>query len=290
MTRTTPEVGVENRFQALVEVMARLRAPNGCPWDREQNHQTLKPYLLEEAYEVLQAIDEGDDAELRNELGDVLLQVVFHAQIAAEERRFDIYDVVETLREKLVRRHPHVFGDVAVQDARTVTRNWEVIKAQEKAAAGKTATTPSVLDGVSPKTPALIEARRLTERAAYYDFDWPDAAAVLDKLDEEARELRAALASPDADPQHIAEEVGDLLFVVVNLARKLQLDPEATLKAANRKFRRRFAAVEQALAAQGKTLSESRPDELNAIWETVKQAAVQEASPPAAYGQSASRP
>ncbi len=270
MTQATLGGRSEKHFQALVEVMARLRAPNGCPWDRKQTHQTLKPYLLEEAYEVLQAIDEGNDAELRQELGDVLLQVVFHAQIAAEEQRFDIYDVVETLREKLIRRHPHVFGEATAQDAQAVTRNWERIKAQEKADAGQVMGPPSVLDGVSPRMPALIEARQLTERAAYYDFDWPDAIAVLDKLDEEARELRAALGSPDTAPQQIAEEVGDLLFVVVNLARKLQLDPEATLKAANRKFRRRFTALEQALAAQGKTLSESHPDELNAIWESVK--------------------
>ncbi|MCS7079781.1 MAG: nucleoside triphosphate pyrophosphohydrolase [Chloracidobacterium sp.] len=273
MAQATPESEAEGRFQALVEVMARLRAPDGCPWDREQTHHTLKPYLLEEAYEVLHAIDEGDDAELCKELGDVLLQVIFHAQIAAEAQRFDIYDVVETLREKLIRRHPHVFGEVNVCDAREVTRNWEVIKAQEKAAAGQPDAAPSVLDGVSPKTPALIEARQLTERAAYYDFDWPDATAVLDKLDEEARELRAVLTSPDANPQQVAEEVGDLLFVVVNLARKLHLDPEATLKAANRKFRQRFGAVERTLAAQGKSLSESHPAELNAIWEAVKRVA-----------------
>ncbi|OYT73061.1 MAG: nucleoside triphosphate pyrophosphohydrolase [Chloracidobacterium sp. CP2_5A] len=281
MAQATPDVGADRRFQALIEVMARLRAPNGCPWDREQTHQTLKPYLLEEAYEVLQAIDEGDDAELRKELGDVLLQVIFHAQIAAEAQRFDIYDVVEALRDKLIRRHPHVFGEGSAQDAREVTRNWEVIKAQEKVAAGKGNPAPSALDGVSPKMPALIEARQLTERAAYYDFDWPDAASVLDKLDEEARELRAALDSPAPSGRDIAEEVGDLLFVLVNLARKLRLDPEATLKAANQKFRRRFAAVEQALAARGKTLSESHPDELNAIWDAVKRATAQAASPAA---------
>ncbi len=279
MARMIPEIGSKESFQALVEVMARLRAPDGCPWDREQTHQTLKPYLLEEAYEVLHAIDEGDDAELCKELGDVLLQVVFHAQIAAEARRFDIDDVVEALREKLIRRHPHVFGEVRAQDAREVTRNWEVIKAQEKAAAGKAQASPSALDGVSPKMPALIEARQLTERAAYYDFDWPDAAAVLDKLDEEARELRAALGAPAPSARDIAEEVGDLLFVAVNVARKLRLDPEATLKAANHKFRRRFAAVEEALAAQGKTLSGSRPEELNAIWDAVKRAGAQSQSP-----------
>ncbi len=282
--QTSPEqiapenTGPEQRFHALVEVMARLRSPQGCPWDREQTHQTLKPYLLEEAYEVLQALDEGDDRELCKELGDVLLQVVFHAQIAAEEGRFDIYAVVDALREKLIRRHPHVFGNLKVQDAQEVTRNWEVIKAQEKAqekpAASHSGRPASVLDGVSPRMPALIEARQLTERAAYYDFDWPDARSVLAKLEEETGELHAALAQPAPHPQAIAEEVGDLLFVVVNLARKLGLDPEATLKAANQKFRRRFAAVEQALAARGKTLSESDPAEMNAIWDAIKHAPV----------------
>ncbi len=272
--KTSPE----HRFHALVEVMAQLRGPHGCPWDREQTHQTLKPYLLEEAYEVLHAIDEGDDRELCKELGDVLLQVVFHAQIAAEEGRFDIYEVIDALREKLIRRHPHVFGNLKVRDAQEVTRNWEVIKAQEKAQANSTtrqgSRPASVLDGVSSRMPALIEARQLTERAAYYDFDWPDARSVLAKLEEETGELQAALAQPAPNPQEIAEEVGDLLFVVVNLARKLGLDPEATLKATNQKFRRRFAAVEQALAAQGKTLAESDPAEMNAIWDAIKHAPV----------------
>ncbi len=280
-SRTLPDnIGPEQRFHALVEVMARLRGPQGCPWDREQTHQTLKPYLLEEAYEVLHALDEGDDRELCKELGDVLLQVVFHAQIAAEEGRFDIYAVIDALREKLIRRHPHVFGNLQVQDAQEVTRNWEVIKAQEKAQANPTAGQPaSVLDGVSSRMPALIEARQLTERAAYYDFDWPDARSVLAKLEEETGELHAALAQPAPHPQAIAEEVGDLLFVVVNLARKLGLDPEATLKAANQKFRRRFAAVEQALAARGKTLVESDPSEMNAIWDTIKHAPASASSP-----------
>ncbi|MFQ3580582.1 nucleoside triphosphate pyrophosphohydrolase [Chloracidobacterium validum] len=270
MAQSASHAGRDERFQALVEVMARLRAPAGCPWDRQQTHQTLKPYLIEEAYEVLHAIDEGDDVELRKELGDVLLQVVFHAQIAAEENRFDVYDVIDALREKLIRRHPHVFGDARAQDAREVTRNWEAIKAQEKAAAGKAESAASVLDGVASAMPALIEARQLTERAAYYDFDWPNAQAVLDKLTEETQELRAALALPAPDQRQVAEEVGDLLFVLVNLARKLGLDPEATLKVANQKFRRRFAAVEQTLAAQGKTLTESNPVEMNAIWDAIK--------------------
>lgn len=275
MASSAPQTDREQRFQALVEVMARLRSPQGCPWDREQTHQTLKPYLLEEAYEVLHALDEGNDRELCKELGDVLLQVVFHAQIAAEEGRFDIYDVVDTLREKLIRRHPHVFDNLKVRDAQEVTRNWEVIKAQEKAqekmAAGQDDQPGSVLDGVSSRMPALIEARQLTERAAYYDFDWPDARSVLAKLEEETGELQSVLAQPTPSPQQVAEEVGDVLFVVVNLARKLGLDPEATLKAANQKFRRRFAAVEQALAAQGKTLSESNPAEMNALWDAIKQ-------------------
>jgi len=273
MSSSAPKRSPEQQFQALVEVMAHLRSPQGCPWDREQTHQTLRPYLLEEAYEVLHALDEGDDRELCSELGDVLLQVLFHAQIAAEEGRFDIYDVVETLREKLIRRHPHVFGECKLDDAQEVTRNWELLKAQEKAQAKTTSgQLASVLDGVSSRMPALIEARQLTERAAYYEFDWPDARSVLVKLEEEIQELKAVLDEPAPNPHRMAEEVGDVLFVVVNLARKLRLDPEATLKRTNQKFRRRFAAVEQVLASRGKTLADSDPAEMNAIWDAVKHA------------------
>jgi MazG family protein len=262
----------ERNFQALVDVMARLRAPDGCPWDREQTHNTLKPYLLEEAYEVLHAIDEGDDDELKKELGDVLLQVVFHAQIASETARFDIYDVAEALREKLVRRHPHVFGEVKVSGQQEVLQNWEAIKAAEKVASGKSEPEKpkSVLDGVSEKMPPLTESRQLTERAAYYDFDWPDAVSVLDKLREESDELREAMAAETPDEKHIAEEVGDLLFVVVNLARKLKVDPDSALKGANRKFRKRFQYIERALAERGKTLAESDLAEMDALWNEAK--------------------
>lgn len=262
----------ENNFQALVDVMAKLRAPDGCPWDKEQTHATLKPYLLEEAYEVLHAIDEGDDDELKKELGDVLLQVIFHAQIASETARFDIFDVADSLREKLVRRHPHVFGDITVSGQREVLQNWEAIKAQEKAESGKDdqEKPKSVLDGVSVKMPALTEARQLTERAGYYDFDWPDAVSILDKLSEESGELREAITAEVPDERHIAEEVGDLLFVAVNIARKLKVDPDSALKAANRKFRTRFQYIERALAERGKTLAESDLAEMDALWNEAK--------------------
>jgi MazG family protein len=264
----------EANFQALIDVMAKLRAPDGCPWDREQTHATLKPYLIEEAYEVLHAIDEGDDDELKKELGDVLLQVVFHAQIAGEAGRFTIDDVVTTLREKLIRRHPHVFGDVKVGGRQEVLQNWEDIKAQEKAASGKSVedAPKSVLDGVSHKMPALTEARQLTERAAYYNFDWPDTISCLEKLNEEAQELRAEVAADPPDARRIADEVGDLLFVAVNLARLLKVDPDSALKNANRKFRRRFGYIEAALAKEGKTLRESHLAEMDHYWNEAKRA------------------
>jgi tetrapyrrole methylase family protein / MazG family protein len=261
-------------FQALIDVMAKLRAPDGCPWDREQTHATLKPYLIEEAYEVLHAIDEGDDEELKKELGDVLLQVIFHAQIAGEAGRFTIDDVVTTLREKLIRRHPHVFGEVKVSGRQEVLQNWEDIKAQEKAANGKPGEDKpkSVLDGVSHKMPALTEARQLTERAAYYDFDWPNAASCLEKLAEEAEELRTEIVAEPPDARRVADEVGDLLFVAVNLARLLKVDPDSALKNANRKFRRRFKYVEASLAKQGKTLRESNLEEMDRYWNEAKRA------------------
>ncbi|MBX7222438.1 MAG: nucleoside triphosphate pyrophosphohydrolase [Blastocatellia bacterium] len=256
-------------FTDLVDVMARLRAPNGCPWDREQTHETLKPYLIEESYEVLTAIDEQDDTELKKELGDVLLQVLFHSQIASETERFDVLDVVEELHDKLIRRHPHVFANLEVNGTQEVLQNWGAIKAQEKASAGKEE-KKRFLDSVSSKMPPLVEARQLTERAAYVGFDWEKPQDCIDKLFEEAAELKAELDDAETTHQRLADEVGDLLFVAVNIARLLKVDPDSALKNANRKFRRRFGFIEDSLGETGKSLKDSHLDEMEALWQKAK--------------------
>ncbi len=256
-------------FQALVDLIARLRAPGGCPWDREQTHESLKPMTIEEAYEVLQAIDEGDDQELAGELGDLLLQVVFHAQIATDEGRFTILDVIRHVSEKMVRRHPHVFANETADTPAQVLRNWEALKEAEREAKGLPAEAPSMLDGVSSALPAILEAYQMTTKVSRVGFDWPDTAAVLDKVEEEVGELKAAAAAPDGRKQ-VAEEVGDLLFAAVNLARVLAVDPESALKAANRKFRRRFAQVEEGLRRRGKKPADSTLAEMDSLWEEAK--------------------
>src|SRR6185295_78391 len=228
------------KFRELVELIARLRAPGGCPWDREQTHETLKPMLLEEAYEAVEAIDEGDDEEFLGELGDLMLQVVFHSQIAAEESRFTVADVIDRIASKMIRRHPHVFGQDDAQTSGEVLRNWEAIKAAELEAKGKTAGDGSMLDSVSLALPGLMEAFQMTTKVSRVDFDWPDVESVLEKLDEEVEELKQAVAIEPRSHQDIAGEVGDLLFVAVNVARLLGVDPESALKSSNRKFRRRF--------------------------------------------------
>jgi MazG family protein len=254
-------------FEALVALIARLRAPGGCPWDREQTHASLKPMLIEEAYEVLKSIDEGDDAELAGELGDILLQVVFHSQIAAEQRRFDVRGVIEHVSAKMVRRHPHVFGGEKAETPGAVLRNWEALKADEQRARGKPG--DSMLESVPVSLPAVMEAFQMTTKASRVGFDWPDAGAVLDKVEEEVRELRAALAGAH-DERAVAEEIGDLLFAVVNLARLAGTDPESALKAANRKFRRRFAYVEARLRERGRAPAESTLAEMDELWEAAK--------------------
>jgi len=260
------EIG--RRFEGFVALIARLRAPGGCPWDREQTHESLKPMTLEEAYEVLEAIDDGDDEELRGELGDLLLQVVFHAQIAAEEKRFAIGDVIDHVSEKMVRRHPHVFGDVKADSPGEVLRNWEALKAEELRSKGKgERRTESMLDGVSERLPAVMEAFQMTTKASRVGFDWPDVPSVLAKLDEETGELRQAIGG---DRRQVAEEVGDLLFSAVNVARKLGVDPESALKAANRKFRRRFRYVEEKLREQGTTPAEAGLRRMDALWDESK--------------------
>jgi tetrapyrrole methylase family protein / MazG family protein len=259
--------------QTLVEVMARLREPEpaGCPWDREQTHETLRRYLLEETYEALDAIDAGDFAALEEELGDLLLQVVFHAQIAREEGLFDLGDVLAGISRKLIRRHPHVFGEDTEQDAQAVLRNWEALKREERKK--KDQAERSMLDGVPASMPALSVAQAVQDRAARVGFDWPDVRGVLDKVAEEARELARA---DSADQRR--EELGDLLFVLVRLASWLKLDAEDALRAANRKFRARFAAMERAARAEGRTLDQYDAEGLDALWNAAKGVAAGTAS------------
>jgi len=247
--------------------MAALRNPNGgCPWDVAQSYDTIAPYTIEEAYEVADAIARRDFATLPDELGDLLFQVVFHARMAEEEGRFDFAQVARAIADKMVRRHPHVFGQAAFRTAAAQSVAWEEQKRAERSARAETGT----LAGIPAGLPAMTRARKLTARAARVGFDWPDASAVLDKFEEEVAELRAEL--PRADAARLQDEVGDLLFVLANLARKLELDPEACLRHANRKFARRFAAVEARLAARGTTPAESTLDAMEAEWQAVKAA------------------
>jgi MazG family protein len=287
------------RFERAVSIMARLRGPGGCPWDREQTFDSIKPYTLEEAYEVLEAIDNRDWDELRGELGDLLLQVLFYSQMAQEDSKFSIDDVLDRLSDKLVHRHPHVFGDVTAETSADVLRNWEAIKAEEKrkkleAGGGEAANAgapQSVLAGVSSAVPALLEAHKLSSRAAHVGFDWPEIGGLFDKLEEEARELKDELLqipSPikpaargvagSGKPQvseelhhRLEEEVGDMFFVLVNIARYLSLDPESALKKANRKFKRRFQWMEEQLRAGGRTPQQATMDELESLWQRAKQ-------------------
>jgi len=298
------------RFERAVSIMARLRGPGGCPWDREQTFDSIKPYTLEEAYEVLEAIDNRDWDELRGELGDLLLQVLFYSQMAQEEKLFSIDDVVDRLSTKLVNRHPHVFGDVTAETSADVLRNWEALKAEEKkkrleAGGGKSAKTDSpesVLAGVSSAMPALLEAHKLSSRAAHVGFDWPEIAGLFEKLEEEVTELKdelqhlPSLATPAASggagsgkPQapeelrhRLEEEVGDMFFVLVNIARYLSLDPESALKKTNRKFKRRFQWMEEQLRAGGRTPQQATMDELESLWQQAKQREQQQDLAPSA--------
>src|SRR2546423_2664339 len=258
------------KFTELVKVIARLRAPGGCPWDREQTHESLKPMLLEEAYEVIEAIDEGNDEEFVGELGDLLLQVVFHSDIASEAGRFTVAEVIERVAAKMIRRHPHVFGEETASTAGEVLRNWEAIKAAELAAKGKAADAGSMLDSVSTRLPAVMEAFQMTTKVSRVDFDWPDVASVLEKLDEEVAELKEAVSSPAPNHQEIAGEVGDLLFVAINVARLLGIDPESALKASNRKVRPRFRYIEDRLREQGRQPADSDHVEMDALWDEAK--------------------
>ncbi len=287
------------RFERAVQIMARLRAPGGCPWDREQTFDSIKPYTLEETYEVLEAIDNRDWDELKGELGDLLLQVLFYSEMAQEEKRFSIDDVLERLSTKLVDRHPHVFGDVEAKTASDVLRNWEALKAAEKkkrleAGGGKAAKgkeeAESVLAGVSSSIPSLLEAFKLSSRAAHVGFDWPEIEGLFDKLREETEELRAEVAKlphppkaaqrgvagasgakiPEEIKQRMEGELGDMLFVLVNLARYLAVDPESALRKTNRKFKRRFQYLEAELRARGRTPAQATLDEMETLWQQSK--------------------
>jgi len=258
-------------FARLVEIMARLRAPGGCPWDREQNFDTIKPYLLEETYEVMDAIDARDWSGLAEELGDLLLQAVFFAQMASEEGRFDIADSLLAINSKLVRRHPHVFADGEAKTSGDVLRRWDEIKALEKESKG--APSPKgLLAGVPRSLPALVEAKKIAAKAAGAGFDWENIDQVFDKLREELAEIDAARAT--GNPAQIEDEIGDLLFVVVNIARFLKVDPEQALRKTNSKFRRRFSHVEEGLAAEGKTPQQASIDEMEALWQAAKHSEV----------------
>jgi len=292
------------RFERAVQIMARLRAPSGCPWDREQTFDTIKPYTLEETYEVLEAIDNRDWPELTGELGDLLLQVLFYSQMASEEGHFSVDDVLDRLSNKLVDRHPHVFGEVKADTPAEVLRNWEALKAQEKEKKKRLPTgggenaenaenaddAQSVLSGVSSKTPALLEAHKLSSRAAHVGFDWPELEGLFEKLAEETAELREELkAAPVKGPsgtgiagsgkpqfppelrERLEDEVGDLFFVLVNIARYLALDPESALRKTNRKFKRRFQWMEERLRASGRAPQQASMDELETLWQQAKQ-------------------
>ncbi|WP_429911293.1 nucleoside triphosphate pyrophosphohydrolase [Glycocaulis sp.] len=255
-------------LERLLAIMARLRDPQtGCPWDVEQDFASIAPYTIEEAYEVADAIARGDMADLKSELGDLLFQVVFHSQMASEAGHFSFDDVADAIAEKMERRHPHVFGDGDTRDAQGQTIAWEAQKAEERAARNPDS---SALADIPLALPALLRALKLTKRAARVGFDWPDAERVLDKFEEEARELREAIAAKDT--ANIKEEVGDLLFVCANLARKLDVDPEDALREANAKFERRFRAVETRMDAAGNPVASASLDEMEAEWGRVKQA------------------
>lgn len=256
-------------FTRLVEIMGRLRAPGGCPWDRAQSRRDLKPYLVEETYEVLDAIEHDDPAMLREELGDLLLQVVFHAQIAAEEGTFTIEDVSRAINEKLVRRHPHVFGDVQADTPEQVLRNWEAIKSEEKAEKGAPGETASVLSGVPKVLPALLKAYRLQQKAARVGFDWEERRQVEDKVQEEWAELKEAVA--EGDKAHVREELGDFLFALVNLSRFLEVDPEDALQLANAKFMRRFQGIETEAQARGRDIHGMTLAEMDELWNLIKE-------------------
>jgi MazG family protein len=260
---------MSSAFDRLVAIMDRLRNPGGCPWDREQTLQSLAPYFLEEAYEVVDAISDGDPAKLCEELGDLLLQIVFVSRIARENGWFDVDSVCETISDKMVRRHPHVFGDRVVSGSKQVLQNWEEIKRDERAVNGGT----SVLEGVPSSLPALLKAFRMTEKAAAVGFDWRKPADVMVKMHEEMAELEAELVTGDTDAnERVRAEMGDILFVMANLARHLGVEPETALQGTNATFMRRFQAMEERARTMGRDFRDMELAEQDALWDEVKEA------------------
>ncbi len=255
-----------DKFQKLVETMARLRAPGGCPWDREQTFDSIKPYTVEETYEVLDAIDRREWGELAEELGDFMLQAVFYAQMASEEKLFDIGDALDAINSKLIRRHPHIFGEQSAETAGDVKRIWGEVKAAEKKTKGRA--QDGLLAPVPRAMPALVEAQQISSRAAAAGFDWENPEQVVEKLHEELAELAEARRAASQD--ELEGEVGDLLFVLVNLARFMKVDPEQALRRTNTKFRKRFGYIEQKLAEQGRKLEDSNIAEMEALWQEAK--------------------
>jgi MazG family protein len=254
------------KLERLIEIMARLRAPDGCPWDREQSFDTIKKFTVEETYEVLDAIDRRDWAGLREELGDYLLQAVFYAQMASEEKLFSIGDCLDAINEKLVRRHPHIFGDEIARTGDEVLKLWEAVKTEENR--GKGEASKGMLDAIPRAQPALIEAQQISSKAARAGFDWANAGDVIAKLEEEIAEFRAAQAAGSAD--QMEDELGDLLFTIVNLARFAKVDPEQALRRTNAKFRQRFGHVERRLAEDGREVAGTAIDRLEALWQEAK--------------------
>lgn len=250
-------------FDELVQLMTTLRGPDGCPWDRKQTLPDLKPYVIEEAYEVVDAIDRNERAALLEEVGDLILEAVFIAEITREEGTFDVYDCITAIHDKLVRRHPHVFADVVADDAEQVLVNWEKLKSEERKAENK-----SLLSGVPQSLPALLKASRLTEKASRVGFDWRRTGDVFDKLDEEMRELREAVDSGDAAAVH--DEIGDLLFTIANIARKVDVNAEEALQSTNRKFMRRFESMERQVHESGRNLDQLTLEEMDAMWDEAK--------------------
>jgi len=269
-----PKPTAGDRFERLVNIMATLRGPNGCPWDKQQDFNSLKPMLVEEVYEVLEAIENNDLDGLAEELGDLLLHVVFHAHLGKEAGQFDINTVVDKISDKLVRRHPHVFGNESVSTAEEVIKNWEAIKAEEKAQKlqNRTPEQRSLLEGIPSKLPAIHEAHQISSRAARVGFDWPDVDGIFEKLQEEVRELKEVISSggDETRRERLEDEIGDILFVIVNIARYLKIDSESALKRANRKFKVRFRYMENELARQGKNLEQTSLQEMEALWQKAK--------------------
>lgn len=251
----------EKSFEQLIHIMKKLRSSGGCPWDQQQTHESLKPYLLEETYEVLDALDRNEDEELKEELGDLMLQIVFHAQIAAEKNRFTIIDILNTINEKLIRRHPHVFGQTEIKTAEEQRIHWEKLKKKE----GK----KSVLDGVPKTSPALLKAYRTQQKASTVGFDWGEIEPVWEKVNEEIEELKEVIGTKNK--AKITEEFGDLLFALVNLSRFIKVNPEDALRQAVEKFTDRFQKVEKTMAAEGKDLRDATLEEMDAVWDRIKQ-------------------